>query len=444
MKYPKIPAEGLIFREKFINNTYVSDNGGTASVGSVNANNGQAFADDLVINYDDVRLNKTLKTGIFSIRIAGILANVGTDGGAMFGWYIDGNNRFYIEFPRSGNTAWRTIANVNGGGALSGSGLALSNGYNEIVLICNGATWSAHLNGAVTSITGTGIQDLSGMVGDATAITIGGAAGGVASGNGTMSIVEIYDRVLSSEEISDLYQQDTFSEIDASKSLIWCPCKTQYNDGSQKTSNIGGIGEDLIVSGASVADGGFEYDGTDDYIRLDNTGIDNIWATGGSLSCLIKPYSDGEGNFAKIFDKANAVGWTLQVQDESAGKVNLKLSVKFDGGAGGDWTTSTRWLNLNQWNSVVVVYNGSNTTNNPIFYINGVKHTVGDGITETLAPVGTISPDNGVMSVVTIGNNFSTSSSFDGVIAVPALWDPELTQTQAKCLHERMFRELNL
>lgn len=450
LTHPKIPAEDCVFREQFINPAYITDNGGEVSAGNLSgADNRLAFSDDIVIDYADSRANEAIKSGVFSVRIAGVLSNVGTDGGAIFGWYVDANNRIYIEIPRNGNAGWRIVYDINGVGVATSTGVDLSNGYNEIVVTFNGATWSAYLNGSPTSLSAS--VDLAGLVGDSD-IYIGGVSPGLVAADGVFCVVEVYDRVLTAGEVADRFTRNTFREIDASEAIMWLPCKAHYNDGSsQVTDNIGALGGTVDVGDGSTASlfpaitgKGFEYDGADDYLRYDNGGIDNLWATGGSVSFMVKPYSDGEGDFGKIFDKANATGWELQVQDDSGTAVNMKLNVDFDGGAGAGWTTSSRWLNLNRWNSVVVVYNGSNTTNDPIFYINGVAHTVGDGITETLPPVGTIEPDNGVMSVVTIGRDYTGSRTFDGTIDVPAFWNFELTTTQAKYMHDYMFRNLNI
>lgn len=84
-------------------------------------------------------------------------------------------------------------------------------------------------------------------------------------------------------------------------------------------------------------------------------------------------------------------------------------------------TTSGGWditgFALNTWNHLVVTYDGSNTSNIPIMYLNGVSRTVTTGV----APVGTNS--NGAQQH-TIANRVSNyDRNWDGKLAEFAYWN---------------------
>jgi len=451
MAYPKVAGESVRFRENFLNRASVVANGGmdiSANVSSIS--NGMTTTGGGV-DYNFPEMDWFWETG--GSIVLKLQVEDGADAGyrRFFVYRIDDN--FSIDLTRR-QTSNEFLTSIQTGPGNTQYGVQYS-GITEgtpfyLTLTWDPATttWTVYED---TTLKGTdSISGATSITLDSTSRTLRLGQGSVASFAGQMFSATVYSKVLSLPEITDIVNEDTFEEVDASKALMWLPCDAHYLDSTQKTENLGSLGGTVQVGDGStsgtfptVKPTGFEYDNSNDYLHYDNAGIDNMWATGGSLSFWMQPYSDGEDNFGKVFDKAHAVGWVLQVQDEASSHLNLKLNVKFDGGAGAGWTTSSRPVSLNQWNHVVIVYNGSNVDNNPIFYINGVALIVGGGITETLPPVGTIEPDNGVMSVLEIGSDFGGgSSTFDGVINKPAVWSSELTETQAKYLYNKGRRQL--
>jgi len=444
VKYASIPAEGLIFRENFINNAYVSDNGGVASTGSVSADNGQVFADDLVIDYVNPTLNRVLKTGVWSIRVGNTMANVGTDGGAILGWYVDVNNRFYLEFPRNGNSSWRTVAAVNGGGANSATGVVLSNGYHELVLTVNGLTWIAYLDGKPTTWSGVGVQDLTGMVGDSPGIYIGGTASATAAGNGTIPFVEMYDRVLTAKEALDLYQEDTFREVNANKSEVWLQLKSHYDDGGNEvTTNKGvldsatmfwGDGSTPSTFPTLLPNNGISLDGGD-YIQINDTDSLDITATTDITFFFWARLDALTGNRA-FFGKtdgsfANDTGYMLGLLSD-----NDLSFVCNDGGVGEQIITVNNILNDIGWHSYAVVVDRTDT-NKVYIYMDGVLQNVG----------GTIITVTGGWEKATnfvLGGLNSTMWQINGAMKYPIVNKRVLTPTQINWLHDRTLKEWSL
>jgi hypothetical protein len=144
-----------------------------------------------------------------------------------------------------------------------------------------------------------------------------------------------------------------------------------------------------------------------------DTSIDNIWLTnGGHISVWFNAKSDGEGSQGTILDKLNgSQGWHLLVESESAGLMRIDFTINWTTGA--TWNTAVN-IPINELNHIEVDYDQSSTSNDPVFIINGVKLTVGNGITETTSPATSALTD--AAQDLTIGNS-TGSTTFDGYIS---------------------------
>lgn len=87
-------------------------------------------------------------------------------------------------------------------------------------------------------------------------------------------------------------------------------------------------------------------------------------------------------------------------------------------GTDGGWTIVAPATG--SWNRLGVTYNGSSTTNNPIFYLNGATPTV----TTTATP--TTALDSGTVAF-TLCNTGAANRVMDGMIAEVAMWDSILS-----------------
>lgn len=173
-----------------------------------------------------------------------------------------------------------------------------------------------------------------------------------------------------------------------------------------------------------------QFDGIDDVVCIDkNTKIDNIFDGGGSVSCWINPKSDGGGNLGRVSDKTQ---YQIKVQSESGNFVSLNILNTFDGGSNGAWRTSSAIIPLNEWTHIVIIYDNSLTTNDPIFYINGVVKTVGSGLTELTTPVGTRSSD--ANSDLYFGDTNGGSRGFDGQLENYQSYSKIINQTEVTTL----------
>lgn len=197
-----------------------------------------------------------------------------------------------------------------------------------------------------------------------------------------------------------------------------------YQDSETTGSTI--ISKDInrhscTVTGATWGLQGRTFDGTDDIITVaTSAAFGNLWNGGGGAGVWIYPDSDGEADAGNILrTNANSKGWLTFISIEAGGVAQFNFYCLFSV-AEGQWSTTSKVLNIGAWNFIWVSFDSSSDSNNPTFYINGTTYTVGDGITEDQAPDGTVIDDTG--NDLTIGNNAATSRTFDGVIADTILY----------------------
>lgn len=91
----------------------------------------------------------------------------------------------------------------------------------------------------------------------------------------------------------------------------------------------------------------------------------------------------------------------------------------------GQWTVSHPTANA--WHHICVTYDYGSTTNDPIFYVDGVSQTV----SEVSAPVGTLDGDT---DLLVIGNRTDSARTFDGYLAELYIWNVILTATEISTL----------
>ena len=126
-----------------------------------------------------------------------------------------------------------------------------------------------------------------------------------------------------------------------------------------------------------------DSDAVDDSIDCgSDTKTDDIWDGGGSFSVWIKPDSEGE-TAGRILDKQSGTGWQTDVDDELGADMDLILAQTFTG-VDGVWQTTSREIQDTAWNLLHITYNSGATTNDPIFYVDGVSVAITEVSTPTL------------------------------------------------------------
>ncbi|MBW2421026.1 MAG: hypothetical protein JRH19_20970, partial [Deltaproteobacteria bacterium] len=98
--------------------------------------------------------------------------------------------------------------------------------------------------------------------------------------------------------------------------------------------------------------GGLDFDGDDDYVDIgSDSGIDDIFAGGGTVSAWINADSFGENGQGRIFFKGTGTaGISLGINDSNN---YLNFEAGFSGGDG-NWVTPNNSITLNEWIHVAV------------------------------------------------------------------------------------------
>jgi hypothetical protein len=131
-----------------------------------------------------------------------------------------------------------------------------------------------------------------------------------------------------------------------------------------------------------------------------------------------------------IAPHADTGGVTMFLSDDGVGRLWF-YSDRYP--SPGTWRSNTTAITTGSWFHVVVCYNHSSATNDPIMYINGIPQT----IIEDTAPSGTLNVELGTH--VVIGNTKTVTidyaEGFDGKIYDPRIYDRIITAAEAVTLY---------
>ncbi len=166
-------------------------------------------------------------------------------------------------------------------------------------------------------------------------------------------------------------------------------------------------------SGATAAAG--EIDGAASFSSADisagtPSSLANLPSAGFTVEAWINPSSFGGSSQGHIVDKlsSSASGWSAFV-DNSNISSSISLTANFSS-TDAVFSAAANSIGTSRWQHVVITYNGSSTSNTPLFYVNGAPvSTVVDS-----APVGSYVSDTG--DAFLIGANASKSRAFAGAI----------------------------
>lgn len=194
------------------------------------------------------------------------------------------------------------------------------------------------------------------------------------------------------------------------------------------TVTIGVGGRDATALDAG-GDGSIDFDGANTRVVITDTAVlQNVFDGGGGVNVHFIADGNGEGGAGLIVAKSNFTnGWMVRINGGS-----LEFLQWFSG-AFGEWATTDPLIHGYAYH-LHVDYNNDSVANNPTFYLTnkttGVSSvlTVGSGLTEPQAPVGTRVTDVG--QDMTIGNDTTAAASWDGRIDEVAVFSTPPSQSQ--------------
>jgi hypothetical protein len=171
--------------------------------------------------------------------------------------------------------------------------------------------------------------------------------------------------------------------------------------------------------------GAYNFDGVNDYINSgSDSSLDNLPAI--TLSAWIYPITEGEGGLGYILEKSggDTSGFRFRTQNVG-GSQPREIAFRVDYSTTDMYRYSNNnMINLNEWNYVVVTWDGSSSYSNIHIYVNGEEVTYrlnSDG-------VGTRVSDSS--NSLIIGNSADTSSTFKGSIDEVGIWNRALSSDE--------------
>jgi hypothetical protein len=223
--------------------------------------------------------------------------------------------------------------------------------------------------------------------------------------------------------------------------VLWMPF--DYGDESTNTLySFATTGADAVMMTNGYfptwATNGVLFDGADDVVYgVSNAAMNNLWATGGTVTAWIYPLSMGEkglqaGYVATKYKDATNV-WILNL----TGQLNFPTNVcrvsfaQSSSGGLGTWLTEATSYRLifKAWNHVAVTYSKSSVTNLPITYINGEAQT----LTTVTQTSGTMVDDSAGPFI--LGNRAALDRAFDGQLDDLRLFNRILTAAEIMTIY---------
>jgi hypothetical protein len=240
--------------------------------------------------------------------------------------------------------------------------------------------------------------------------------------NGLIDEVRIYNKSLTAAEILQLYK------LNATKSTLLTDnyeSSLNYSQTISLTTNIEGnnlkndvTGENIgIISGATLNNDYFNFDGVDDYINIgDNARLN----TGGTISCWYYARSSGEGSYGRIIDKSidlnSTNGYFVYLYNGTKISVGLNATDAI--------IQSPSFPSLNVWHHLAVVIASTKKE----IWIDGIK--VANNTNTTLPP--------DIAGNVYIGNRAdATDRTFDGYIKNMRIYTRSLDAEEIKYLYNK-------
>ena len=354
----------------------------------------------------------------------------------------------YVEAP--GGVPYMTFYMMSGGSPiLAGKNTVLSiNQWYHIVATWDGTTSKVYIDGVKETTEGTVSSMNTSVVNTLIGASHDSAGTGTTGGwDGKLDAVSIFDYALSASQVTTLYGSSS-TGIGNPMSLSPKPVAS-YNLGDKSAFN----GSNYLVPNSSLKDYVMDFDGSD---RI-NCGTSSLGITNAiTVSAWVKiPLTTSNSVQPIVCERDTTIGnnWSLRYRGGSYNK--YYFAAWNTNGSAVSAPSSGITPNVNEWQHVVGVYNGSSTGRSYV-YVNGVlrgtsQPPTGSGINSisSIAPsiggyqdlsvfVGSISnvqvfntelPLTGTNSIQTLYNNGSPLSSMSGFTSLVSWWKLDASDT---------------
>lgn len=250
--------------------------------------------------------------------------------------------------------------------------------------------------------------------------------------------VEVFDIALTAEDVKDLYEQDTYSELE--HPLIHLPLKSWYYDGSSNavTKNVGTLGGTATLGNGTttttfptqLAPHGMSFDGTD-YLQLNK--IYTNYQEPFTFAALV--YLTNINAEQAILSNRDSSNNGIHFRVYSGGRLQLYIfsSGNYIGRATGADALARQGLY-----SIIGSYDGSATSAGLSIYIDGERVDTSDSNSGAYSSFTSTDKLN-------IGRRPTAANALsNGKVYSPMFLGESITPIQARKLHHDMINKLNV
>ena len=219
-------GDGVIFREQFLSPASVAANGGTVTgTPVINKSFKGGLADYAVYNrkfrnLSNVSFRWRGTYDLANSEAYGAIFNISTGGGAYSNCYL------HLGKNTAGTGLVMTVGNGTNIKQRNVDVTITATKIYEIVGVWDGTNMSLYADGVLANGTQTGTFTGAVPLQSAATFLLNRFTTAVFKSIQNIQLLEIYDKALTAEEITDLYEQDTIQEMD--KPLIDLPLRSSY------------------------------------------------------------------------------------------------------------------------------------------------------------------------------------------------------------------------
>ena len=313
-----------------------------------------------------------------------------------------GTTGLYLQIDTSGNVIFYEVSSGGTAYTVTSTGTITTNDWNHIVLVRDSSTNYVYINnGSPDSASNASITH-------ATGLTLGRGGAFTAAGiyTGKLDQVRIFDKALSSSEVTTLYGETSASATKSTTDIFSDGSGIALYELEGNANDSGRFGRGAIDSGQSAV--------FNNSTSLIDTGISSL-STNFSFSCYIKENSLASGS---IFGNWNATSANdIYLDTNSSGQ----LIVAFDGISNQVFGTSGD-IKPNNWHHIAFTFNNGTV----IAYLDG--NSLGTSTT------GNTSFSSGLNFCIGASSTKSNSSHFNGSIDQVRIYSSTLAASDIEAL----------
>jgi len=170
----------------------------------------------------------------------------------------------------------------------------------------------------------------------------------------------------------------------------------------------------------------FSFDGENDYINCgSDSSIDNILVKTISFWTRLNSYDGNDEKGSHWINKGDK--WFIATYDNN----NIHIFGQNFDSNNGRWSIPLSSIGLNSWHHIIIVYDKSSTSNNPVWYVDGVSQTV----TEYATPIGSAVSD--ASDNMYIGDSPEYDRGLNGTIDEVAIFNRSLSAEEISDLYDK-------